>query len=270
MKELIFPETGLYYRINDFHVGRPTLVFIHGLTGSSSAWWEYEKKFENQYNILSIDLRGHGKSIKPRKYQDYEIKNFAQDVNDLITHLHIEKSILISHSFGTSVALEFLLQYQSVVESAIFLSPIFGANKMRLVRLTQPLLRCFTKVINLFPFSSKAGSHIDYAKYSNIRDWDIKLIIVDILNTGLRVYLYCLQQIYKSDYDTYWSDIRIPVLIIHGKNDTVIPVENAVIMAQRIENSRLILMDNANHLFVINNITEALEVIENFIYELQT
>src|ERR1700757_2573100 len=186
MKELFFSKAGIYYRINDFHVDDPTLVFINGLTGSSSAWWEYEKKFENQYNILSIDLRGHGKSIKPRKYQDYEIKNFAQDINDLLTHLHIYKSILISHSFGTLVALEFLIQYQSVVESAIFLSPVFGANKTRSVRLTQPLLRCFTKVINLFPFSSKAGGHIDYAKYPNVRDWDLKFNIIDIRNTGLR------------------------------------------------------------------------------------
>lgn len=270
MKELIFPETGLYYRINNFHVGRPTLIFIHGLTGSSSAWWEYEKKFENQYNILSIDLRGHGKSIKPRKYQDYKIKNFAQDINDLVNHLHIEKFILISHSFGTLVALEFLLRYQPIAASAIFLSPIFGANKMKLARLTKPLLKYFTKVIDLFPFSSRPGSHIDYAKYPNIRDWNIKLIIVDILNTNVRVYLYCLQHIYEYNYDSHWSAIQIPVLIIHGKNDTVIPVENALLMAQRIENSRLILMDNANHLFIINNINQTSETIKNFIYELQT
>jgi pimeloyl-ACP methyl ester carboxylesterase len=266
MKELIFPETGLYYRINNFHIGRPTLVFVHGLTGSSSAWWGYEKKLENQYNIVSIDLRGHGKSLKPRKCQDYKINSFVQDINNLVNHLHIEKFILISHSFGTLVALEFLIRYQHIVESAIFLSPIFGANKMKVARLTKPLLKYLTKIIDLFPFSSKPGTHIDYARYSNIRDWDIKLIMVDILNTNLRVYLYCLEHIYESNYDSHWSDIRIPVLIIHGKNDTVIPVENAVLMAQRIENSRLILMNNGNHLFVINNINETLESIKTFIY----
>jgi pimeloyl-ACP methyl ester carboxylesterase len=184
--------------------------------------------------------------------------------------LHVEKFILISHSFGTLVALEFLLHYQSVVESAIFLIPVFGANKTHVTRLTRPLLRFFAKVINLFPFSSKASSHIDYAKYPYIGDWDLKLNIVDIRNTHLRVFMYCLQHIYESDYDDHWSDIQIPVLIIHGKDDTVIPVRNAIIMAQRIKNCRLILMDNANHLFVINNITETLEAIENFVYELQT
>jgi pimeloyl-ACP methyl ester carboxylesterase len=270
MKEVNFPETGLCYRMNNFHVGRRTLVFIHGLTGSSSAWWEYENKFENQYNILSIDLRGHGKSVKKRKYQDYKIKSFAQDINDLVNHLHIEKFILIGHSFGTLVALEVLLRYQPIVESAIFLSPIFGANKMKLARLTKPLLKYVNRVIGLFPFSSRPGVHIDYAKYSNIRDWDIKLILADILNTKLWVYLFCLEHIYESDYDNHWSDIQIPVLIIHGKNDTVIPVENAVLTAQRIENSRLILVDNANHLFVINNINETLETIKTFINELQT
>jgi len=86
-------------------------------------------------------------------------------------------------------------------------------------------------VIDLFPFSSKPGSHIDYAKYHNVGDWDLRLNTVDIHNTSLRVYLYCLQHIYESDYDSNWIHIQTPVLIIHGKNDSVIPIENAVIMA---------------------------------------
>jgi len=50
MKESYFSKNNIYYRINEFQPGRPTLVFIHGLSGSSSAWLEYEKKFEK--NII--------------------------------------------------------------------------------------------------------------------------------------------------------------------------------------------------------------------------
>ena len=68
MKELFFVEKGIYYRINDFKPDRATLVLIHGASGSSSAWWPYEKMFENKYNMLTYDIRGHGMS---KKYPNY-------------------------------------------------------------------------------------------------------------------------------------------------------------------------------------------------------
>ena len=61
-----------------------TLVFAHGVSGSSSAWWPYEKIFENKYNVLTYDIRGHGLSKKYPNYEDYEIKNFVKDFHDLI------------------------------------------------------------------------------------------------------------------------------------------------------------------------------------------
>ena len=103
MKEHIFDDR-IYYRTNEFKPDRLTLVFSHGVSGSSSAWIPYEKIFENKYNILFYDIRGHGKSKKYPNYSDYEIKNFAEDLHDLITHLKIKKFILISNSFAGLIA----------------------------------------------------------------------------------------------------------------------------------------------------------------------
>ena len=97
MKESFFKGDFICYRTNDFQVKRQTLIFIHGLSGSSSAWLEYENKFGSTYNILTFDLRGHGKSAKPKKYKDYEIANIVKDIGDLIEYLGIKNYILISH-----------------------------------------------------------------------------------------------------------------------------------------------------------------------------
>ena len=64
MKEYYFDNDKIYYRTNEFKADRLILVFIHGVSGSSSSWWTYEKIFENKYNILTYDIRGHGKSKK--------------------------------------------------------------------------------------------------------------------------------------------------------------------------------------------------------------
>ena len=70
MQEYIFQPKKIYYRKNDFRPDCPTLVFIHGISGSSSAWLLYEKKFKDQYNILTFDLRGHGNSWKPKNLEE--------------------------------------------------------------------------------------------------------------------------------------------------------------------------------------------------------
>ena len=54
-----------------------------------------EKKFKDQYNILTFDLRGHGNSWKPKNLEDYEIKKFAEDFFELVSFLKIKKFILI-------------------------------------------------------------------------------------------------------------------------------------------------------------------------------
>ena len=90
MKELFFEERGLAYRSNNIEEGRKTLVFVHGLSGSSSAWYPYEEKFENAYNILTFDLRGHGMSKKQFFYSSYTPELMATDLVALLKHVGIE------------------------------------------------------------------------------------------------------------------------------------------------------------------------------------
>src|SRR3989344_1363911 len=131
MEEFFFTERGIAYRKNEYRVSRLTLVFIHGLSGSASAWFPYEKLFAEKYNLLTFDLRGHGKSGKPKKYVDYEIKKSAGDVCELIEYLRIETYILISHSYGSLVALELSRVYQEKISALIFLSPTAFLKKTR-------------------------------------------------------------------------------------------------------------------------------------------
>ncbi|MFH1393181.1 MAG: alpha/beta hydrolase [Patescibacteria group bacterium] len=266
MKELFFQPRGIYYRVNEFQENRPTLVFVHGLSGSSSAWAEYENKFEKNYNVLCFDLRGHGKSAKSGGYEDYKIEKFSQDIRDLTAHLDIKKLILISHSFGTLVALDFLTKYQGMLASSIFLSPGFRVNSAKTAEIIRPIVQLSAKLYDMMPFySSKIGGHVDYSKYKNTGDWDLRRMFADVKNTTLKIYLFCLGQSYEFNGENFLDKINIPVLLVHGKNDTLFPVENSVIMHERIKNSKLVLLDNTDHIIVLNNFPEVSEAIENFI-----
>lgn len=265
MKEFIFPTTGIYYRTNDFRPNRKTLVFVHGLTGSSSAWVKYERLFEDKYNILTFDLRGHGESKKFKYYQDYEIKKFSHDIYDLINYLEIKEFILISHSYGTIIALEFLQEYPNMARAAVFLSPVYNLREMKLSIGFSGIVMNLAGLFSFFPFHPKKGIHIDYSKYPNTGDWSPRRLKADITNTGIRIYLYCLKQLLKSYRKSSWEGLKMPILIVHGKKDTISPVENAIAISSLIDGSKLILLDNANHIIVINNFDEVSEAIDKFV-----
>ncbi len=246
MTEHRFEKKNLYYRTNDFVAHRPTLVFVHGLSGSSSAWLAYEERFGRDYNVLSFDLRGHGKSGKPQRYEDYEIQRFVEDLHELLEHLGIEKSVVISHSFGTLIALDYLLQHQERVAASIFISPNFSIRQKALAALVKPASR-IAGAIDTVIRSPKNGGHTDYSNYPNSGDWNIPRMIADIRNTSMKTYLHCTRQSCIFDRMNALEQITVPVLIIHGKKDTIFPVNNSVELAKKIQGAKLVLLDNAAH-----------------------
>jgi len=266
MQEYILSKIGIYYKKNEFKEGRPTLIFVHGLSGSSSAWIKYEEKFEKTVNIVSLDLRGHGKSKKLENYEDYEIKKIAQDIFELVGYLKIKDFFLISHSFGTLAALEFLFEHQDLVKAAVFISPSFYVGNRKIAQVLRPFLY-FTKFLSRLPWKLKTGGHIDYTYYKNTGDWNLRRTIADVRNTSLRVYLYSTKQSYSFDKQDFLEKIKIPTLIIHGKKDTVFPVKNSLIMSEKIKNSRLVILPKADHILVLNNYNEVSKEIENFLEE---
>jgi pimeloyl-ACP methyl ester carboxylesterase len=265
MEEFLFEQRGIYYRRNEFTPDRPTLFFIHGVSGSSAAWLPYEKAFETKYNVLSLDLRGHGKSFKPKKYEDYTIEKFSQDLYELLDYLGVKKCILISHSFGVLVALAFIAEHQDMVSATIFISPHFSVGKMPSARMVWPLLMLGVKIKPELSSPSRIGGHVDYSKYKNTGDWNVGRTIADVKNTGFWIYVYASAQSYALDGEPILKKIKIPTLVIHGAKDTIFPLKYGVMMADAISNAKLVILDDIDHIVVLNKSAEVVGIIDNFI-----
>ncbi|KGQ27713.1 acyl-CoA esterase [Gallibacterium anatis] len=95
-----------------------TLVFIHGLFGDMNNLGIIAKAFDQQYALLRIDLRNHGRSFHHDE-MDYPL--MADDLLRVLQHLGLKKVILIGHSMGGKTAMQFALTYPDYVKSLVVL-----------------------------------------------------------------------------------------------------------------------------------------------------
>jgi len=94
----------LYYKTYDHPDSTEWVTFIHGAGGSSSIWYKQVKEFKAHFNVLLIDLRGHGKSqeIFERYFSiEYNFENISLDVIEVLDHLKIKQSHFVGISLGT-------------------------------------------------------------------------------------------------------------------------------------------------------------------------
>jgi pimeloyl-ACP methyl ester carboxylesterase len=265
MKEFFSPKTGLCYVRNDFVARRPTLIFLHGLAGSLSAWVSYGALFGRKYNLVLIDLRGHGKSKKPSRYEDYQMHEFVDDIIELVRELNLEQFHLVGHSLGTLLAAAVFHLQPRETRSITFLCPVFCLSQLPFARFNALLARLAAAAVSVVPFNAGKRRHVDYARFPNSGDWNLRRILADTRNTGLHAYLYSLSQIYAADSHEWWNNIDKRCLIIHGKRDSLIPVDRAALLAREISRCEFVVLEDANHILVLNNVAEVGHAIERFI-----
>lgn len=96
----------LYYKEFKSSDDLDWVVFVHGAGGSSSIWFSQLRDFKKHFNVLLIDLRGHGKSkdlLQKYYEEDYSFEFISKDILDVLDHLEIEKAHFIGVSLGTII-----------------------------------------------------------------------------------------------------------------------------------------------------------------------
>lgn len=94
----------LHYKTHVIAEDAPWVVFVHGAGGSSSIWFMQIKEFVRHFNVLLVDLRGHGRSKQmttSREERNYNFEVVTRDVIDVLDELNIRRAHLIGISLGT-------------------------------------------------------------------------------------------------------------------------------------------------------------------------
>lgn len=107
------------------------VVLIHGWMSDSGMWGQlHTNPATKEFQLIALDLRGHGKSNKPHDPAKYDAE-VAADVIRLLDHLKVEKAHLVGYSSGSYVAGKVAATYPNRVRSVVFggQAPIIGEVK---------------------------------------------------------------------------------------------------------------------------------------------
>lgn len=91
----------LYYKTYPHQHSTEWVAFIHGAGGSSSIWFRQVKDFIRHYNVLMLDLRGHGKSAGDKPYEQYTFNEICRDVIQVMDDAGIRSAHFVGISLGT-------------------------------------------------------------------------------------------------------------------------------------------------------------------------
>ena len=237
----------------------PHVILLHGMAGSAATWNTVMPRLGRTCQVIAPDLLGHGKSAKPVA-GDYSLGSYASGVRDLMVCLGIDRATVVGHSLGGGVALQFAYQFPERCERLVLVSsgglgtevhavlrlatlPGFAyilqaLSTHHLVTLGNGLGRVLQR-IGLRPGTDAEQAWRSFASFSDpaTRAAFIKTIRSVIAAGGQRV----------SALDRLYLAAAVPMLLVWGDRDGIIPVEHARAAHELIPDSRLEIVPNAGH-----------------------
>lgn len=237
--------TELYYK--DWGKGQP-IVFHHGWPLSSDDW-DFQMMFflEHGFRVIGHDRRGHGRSTQTSG--GHEMETYAADVNELVDALGLENAIHIGHSTGGGEVIRYVNKYgKGRVSKAVLISsvtPIMIQNEKNPdgvplsifddIRLKTSTQRAqYYKDFSLaFYGYNREGANVQ----QGIRDNWWRQGMMGAINAHTE----CVKAFSETDFTEDLKNVEIPVLVLHGEDDQIVPYKiSGIKAAQLLKNGKLI------------------------------
>lgn len=257
----IIARDGTCIHYESYGSGSPILL-VHGW-GLSRVWKNQIEEFSRSYRVITIDLRGHGRSGGPNG--EYGLDTLKEDVLALIKELGLKGVTLVGWSMGASVAMKLMAEERPLeVDSLIIVAgtPMFTAS--------------YGEGSGRADISGKRGllETILWIAIGHIRDilrgrgrmWKRLRILLNCGHwAGLDALKGYMKAMANSDLTGILDRIEVPTLIIHGDRDNVCSVLGAYYMADRIKGARLEILNGDDHALCLTDPERVNERMREFV-----
>jgi pimeloyl-ACP methyl ester carboxylesterase len=254
----------------------PVVVLIHGITSDSRTWKRVMPYLARRFTVLAPDLAGHGGTEAARG--DYSLGAHASSLRDLLACLGHERATFVGHSLGGGVAMQLSYQFPELCERLVLVdSGGLGREVSALLRaatlpgseLVLPLLSA-SRLLDAGRLAAgvlgrvglRVGTDLEEMArgHATLADPGARAAFVQTLRavvgpSGQRV----------DAADRLYLASRIPVLLVWGERDSIIPVSHARAAHRQMPGSRLEVFARSGHFPQLDEPERFLHVLGDFI-----
>ncbi len=251
----------------------PPLLFIHGLGGAWQNWLLNMPAFADSHRVVALDLPGFGESEMPADESDLSIQGFAKVVDAVCTELAIDCPIVVGNSMGGFAGAELAISYPTRVKQLVLVSAagistdhlrreplvafgrLWAATTSRSATLADPVVRrarlrrLFMQTVVLHP-----------------EKLSVPLTAELVQGAGRPGFLPALGALIGYSFRDRLPQIEVPVLIVWGRQDLLVPVGDA----ERFEaligpNAQKVIFEDTGHLAMLERPGRFNELLAGFI-----
>jgi pimeloyl-ACP methyl ester carboxylesterase len=249
----------------------PPLLFIHGLGGVWQNWLLNIAAFKDSHRCVALDLPGFGQSEMPEG--EISIQRFARAVDAVCDRLGVECPVVVGNSMGGFVGAELALSFPTRVaklvlvsaaglsteylrrEPLLALSRLWIAGVTRTGVLTEPVVRrrrlrrAFLQTVARYP-----------------ERLSIPLTYELVQGAGKEAFVPSLQALMEYSFRNRLAQIEVPVLIVWGRNDMIVPVGDAEKFARLIgPNAHVVIFEDTGHVPMLERPSRFNQLLASFV-----
>ncbi|HLZ38393.1 MAG TPA: alpha/beta fold hydrolase [Mycobacteriales bacterium] len=236
----------------------PVLVLLHGVLGNRQSWAHLMSVLAQDFTLIAPDLLGHGESAKP--LGDYSLGAYAGTLRDLMETLEIPSATIVGHSLGGGVAMQFAYLFPERCERLVLVSsgglgrelsfllraPTLPGSEWLLPLVGSRWVRSRSEALGrqLRRLGLRASPDIleAWRGFSTLGDGESRRAFLATIRTivgpgGQTVDAHEKMYLFED----------LPVQLVWGARDRLIPVWHASVTHQAIPGSRLEVFERAGH-----------------------
>ncbi|WP_286928801.1 MULTISPECIES: alpha/beta fold hydrolase [Aeromicrobium] len=254
----------------------PVVLFIHGILGSQHNWVHLVNRIDDTQRVIVPDLFGHGASAKPMG--DYSLSSHAATLRDLLDRLGVDTVTVVGHSLGGGIAMQFYYLFPDRVERLVLVAS--GG----LGREVSPLLRAATlpgaeHVLSVVASGWVLGKVESAGRAAARIGWkpgaDVGAIWRGFTSLGdkesRKAFLATTRAVVDPGGQTvsahdHLGDVGpIPVLLVWGSRDRMIPAWHAIKAQESVPGCQVELFEGAGHFPHLDDPDRFADVLARFI-----
>ena len=264
---------GITYEYEVVGSGEP-LLLLHGFTGSMETWHSFIPGWSKQFQVITVDLVGHGKTESPEELMHYDIQNVALQMTTLLDHLNIEKAHILGYSMGGRLAITMACLYPNRVKSLLLENCTAGLEmesdrKERRARDEQLADRIELERIEAFV--NRWENIPLFATQKKLSQGVQEQVRKERLANNTKGLANSLRGMGTGAQPSWWSqleELKMPVLLMNGESDQKFfhILQN---IQKRIPHAKFIKIDGAGHAIHVEQPQKFGTIVEGFLKTIQ-